>query len=90
MFLKTFCVPILPYMLESRLGMDKSLLQTMTVWLLAEDAAITLLLSGPVGHFADHSNSKRAWLLWALLVASASTLGMALATSSKSYLALKF
>lgn len=83
MFLKTFCVPILPYMLEFRLGKDGQLLQTMTVWLLAEDAAITLILSGPIGHFVDHSNSKRGWLLAGLVVASASTLGMALATSSK-------
>lgn len=83
MFLKTFCVPIIPYMLENRIGLDESVFQTVTVWLIAEDAAITLLLSGPVGHYADHSKSKRAWLMWALVIASASTVGMAVATSGK-------
>ena len=81
-FLYTLVVPILPYMLESRLGLDSSLLQTMSFWLLAETAAISVLLSIPIGYYADRIGTKRLWLLWALAIALVSTLGVALATSS--------
>lgn len=81
-FLYTLVVPILPYMLEYRLGLNSSLLQTVSFWLLAETAGISVLLSIPIGHYADRIGTKRLWLLWALWIALVSTLGVALATSS--------
>lgn len=70
-------------MLKSRLGLDDSLLQTMSFWLLAETAGISVVLSPLIGHYADKVDSKRIWLLSALVIALASTLGVALATSSQ-------
>lgn len=89
-FLYTLVVPILPYMLECRLGLDASLLQTMSFWLLAETAGISVLLSIPIGHYADRIGTKRLWLLWALGIALVSTLGVALATSSVCSLSLTY
>ena len=80
--LYTLVVPILPYMLEYRLDLDASLLQTVSFWLLAETAGISVILSIPIGHYADRIGTKRLWLLWALGIALVSTLGVALATSS--------
>lgn len=87
-FLYTLVVPILPYMLEYRLGLNASLLQTVSFWLLAETAGISVLLSIPIGHYADRIGTKRLWLLWALWIALVSTLGVALATSSVCSLSL--
>jgi MFS-type transporter involved in bile tolerance (Atg22 family) len=68
-------------MLQSRLGLDETVLQTMTFWLLAETAGITVVFSPVIGHYADKSGAKRIWLLSALVIALISTLGVAVATS---------
>lgn len=83
MFLYTFIVPILPYMSETRLGLDASHTQNMSFALLAETAIVTVVLSPVVGHYADQSSSKRAWLLYSLVVAFLGSLAVAVATSGK-------
>ena len=81
MFLYTFIVPILPYMSETRLGLDASHTQNMSFALLAETAIVTVVLSPVVGHYADQSSSKRAWLLYSLFVALFGSFAVAAATS---------
>lgn len=81
MFLYTFIVPILPYMSETRLGLDASYTQNMSFALLSETAIVTVILSPIVGHYADQSSSKRAWLLYSLFVALFGSFAVAAATS---------
>ncbi|GIJ90383.1 hypothetical protein Asppvi_009337 [Aspergillus pseudoviridinutans] len=80
-FLYSFLVPILPYVIEDRLGLKTSSTQTITFWLLAESAGISVVASPIFGHFADKSGSNRAWLLWGLAIVLTSTVFVALATS---------
>ncbi|KAJ5628892.1 hypothetical protein N7490_011120 [Penicillium lividum] len=80
-FLATFVVPILPYMLEGRVGLDPSRTQSMISWLLAANSAITVVVRIPLAHFADQSESTRGWFLWALGIALLSTIGTALGSS---------
>ncbi|KAJ5552257.1 hypothetical protein N7494_001635 [Penicillium frequentans] len=65
-FLASFIVPILPYMLEVRIGLDPSRTQRTISWLLAENAAVDVIVRIPLAHFADKSTSTRGWLLSAL------------------------
>ncbi|KAJ5523187.1 hypothetical protein N7513_012731, partial [Penicillium frequentans] len=65
-FLASFIVPILPYMLEARIGLDPSRTQRTISWLLAENAAVDVIVRIPLAHFADKSTSTRGWLLSAL------------------------
>jgi MFS family permease len=81
-FLYTFIVPILPYILESRLGLDVSLTQRLSFTLLAESAIASLICSPFIGHYADKLSSKKTLLLWSLAAALVSTVILALATSS--------
>lgn len=83
-FLANFIVPILPYMIENRVGLDPSQTQTTSSWLLAESAAVSVIIRVPLAHFADKSASKRNWLLWALVIALASTASTALGSSCMS------
>ncbi|KAB8078487.1 major facilitator superfamily domain-containing protein [Aspergillus leporis] len=81
-FLYTFIVPILPYILESRLGLDVSLTQRLSFTLLAESAIASLICSPFIGHYADKLSSKKTLLLWSLAAALVSTVILALATST--------
>ncbi|KAI9371740.1 major facilitator superfamily domain-containing protein [Aspergillus egyptiacus] len=80
-FLSSFIVPILPYMLEQRLGLDPAHTQTLSSGLLSGSAAVSVAVRIPLGHFADRSVSKRSWLLWALVIALVSTVFVALEIS---------
>ncbi|RHZ68361.1 hypothetical protein CDV55_107787 [Aspergillus turcosus] len=80
-FLYTFLVPILPYVVEDRLGLDSSLTQRISFALLSESAAVAFLLNPFIGHYADKSASKRVWLLTALVAALLASAYLALATS---------
>ncbi|KAE8148885.1 major facilitator superfamily domain-containing protein [Aspergillus avenaceus] len=80
-FLYTFIVPILPYILETRLGLDVSLTQRMSFTLLAESAIASLVCSPFIGHFSDKLSSKKMLLLASLAAALLSTIVLALATS---------
>lgn len=81
-FLSTFIVPILPYILESRLGLDVSLTQRMSFALLALSAVTSLICSPFIGHYADQMSSKKIMLLGSLATALFSTIILAMATSS--------
>ncbi|KAH2126094.1 hypothetical protein KXW66_004242 [Aspergillus fumigatus] len=80
-FLYTFLVPILPYVVEDRLGLDSSLTQRISFALLSESAAVAVVLNPFIGHYADKSASKRVWLLSALVAALLGSVYLALATS---------
>ncbi|GIC84364.1 putative MFS multidrug transporter [Aspergillus udagawae] len=80
-FLYTFLVPILPYVVEDRLGLDSSLTQRISFALLSESAAVSVVLNPFIGHYADKSASKRVWLLSALVAALLGSAYLALATS---------
>lgn len=82
-FLDSFIVPILPDMVENRIGLDHSYTQTVTSWLLGQNAIVSLVLRIPLGHFADKSSSKMSWLLWALVASLLGTVCTALAPSRK-------
>ncbi|KAE8347759.1 hypothetical protein BDV24DRAFT_121322 [Aspergillus arachidicola] len=81
-FLSTFIVPILPYILESRLGLDVSLTQRMSFALLALSAVTSLVCSPFIGHYADQMSSKKILLLGSLATALFSTIILAMATST--------
>ncbi|RHZ45547.1 putative MFS multidrug transporter [Aspergillus thermomutatus] len=80
-FLYTFLVPILPYVVEDRLGLDASLTQRISFALLSESALVAVVLNPFIGHYADKSASKRVWLLTALVAALLGSVYLALATS---------
>ena len=80
-FLYAFLVPILPYVLENRLGLDVSLTQRLSFTLLAESAIASLVCSPFIGHYADGLRSKKGLLLGSLVVALFETVVLALATS---------
>ncbi|KAE8378976.1 major facilitator superfamily domain-containing protein [Aspergillus bertholletiae] len=80
-FLSSFIAPIVPHMVENRAGLDPSYTQTVTSWLLAENAMVSVILRIPVGHFADKSASKLKWLLWALVASFLGTICISLETS---------
>ncbi|GAB1197571.1 hypothetical protein APSETT444_006869 [Aspergillus pseudonomiae] len=80
-FLYTFIVPILPYILENRLGLDVSLTQRMSFALLALSAVASLVCSPFIGHYADKMSSKKILLLGSLAAALFSTVILAMATS---------
>ncbi|OGM42567.1 MFS multidrug transporter [Aspergillus bombycis] len=81
-FLYTFIVPILPYILENRLGLDVSLTQRMSFALLALSAVASLVCSPFIGHYADKMSSKKILLLGSLAAALFSTVILAIATST--------
>ncbi|RAL01423.1 MFS transporter [Aspergillus ibericus CBS 121593] len=81
-FLYAFLVPILPYVLESRLGLDVSLTQRMSFALLSETAVAALVTSPFIGHYADRLSSKRILLVGSLLAALFGSIVLALATST--------
>lgn len=83
-FLASFIVPILPYILEGRVGLDPSQTQTMTSWLLSGNAAVSVLIRMPLAHFADQSTTKRSWFLWGLGLAFISTIATAFGSSCMS------
>ncbi|PYI07365.1 MFS multidrug transporter [Aspergillus sclerotiicarbonarius CBS 121057] len=81
-FLYAFLVPILPYVLESRLGLDVALTQRMSFALLSETAVAALVTSPFIGHYADRLSSKRLLLVGSLLAALFGSIVLALATST--------
>ncbi|PWY73464.1 MFS multidrug transporter [Aspergillus eucalypticola CBS 122712] len=81
-FLYAFLVPILPYVLESRLGLDVSLTQRVSFALLSETAVASLVTSPFIGHYADRMSSKRLLLVGSLLAALLGSIVLALATST--------
>ncbi|KAJ6050320.1 hypothetical protein N7444_007036 [Penicillium canescens] len=80
-YLYGFLVPIFPFVVETRLGIDASLTQRISLALLSESALVSVIASPVIGHYADRSSEKRAWLLSGLAGALLGSLILALATS---------
>ncbi|KAJ5769753.1 uncharacterized protein N7511_001804 [Penicillium nucicola] len=80
-YLYGFLVPILPFIVETRLGIDASLTQRISLALLSESALVSVIASPIIGHYADRSPAKRAWLLSGLVIALLGSLILALANS---------
>lgn len=83
-FLIGFVVPILPYMVEDRIGQDPSITQTVTFALLAETALVAVIASPLVGHIADRFRDKKSLLLSSLAAALISSVCLALSRSGRS------
>jgi MFS family permease len=82
-YLYGFLVPIFPFIVETRLGIDASLTQRISLALLSESALVSVIASPVIGHYADRSSEKRAWLLSGLAGALLGSLILALATSCR-------
>ncbi|KAF9887346.1 hypothetical protein FE257_010341 [Aspergillus nanangensis] len=80
-FLYAFIVPILPYIVETRLGVDASLTQRISFSLLGLSALTSLICSPMIAAYADGLSSKRGILLVSLGVAIVGSGVLALATS---------
>ncbi|KAK4691378.1 hypothetical protein P7C71_g5608, partial [Lecanoromycetidae sp. Uapishka_2] len=77
LYLYGFVVPILPYMLEHRIGLDPSNTQTMISSLLTVHA-LTCIISNPiVGHYADKLPDRKRPLLLGLCGELAGTIVVA-------------
>jgi MFS family permease len=83
MYLYGFLVPLLPYVLEHRLGLDVSLTQRISTALLSQSALVMVIASPLIGSHADRSGAKKGWLLFGLGGALVSSLILALAGSRK-------
>lgn len=81
-FLYGFIVPILPYMLEDRSGLDPSKTQSITFALLSESALVGVVASPFIGQLADRTSHKKRLLLYSLGAAMGSSLGLALSRSA--------
>jgi MFS-type transporter involved in bile tolerance (Atg22 family) len=87
MFLYSFMVPLLPYILEKRLLVDPERTQSFTSILLAETAVVSALSSPAIGSLTDNRPSKRGLMILSLCLACVSTVTMAAAKSRKCFLA---
>ncbi|KAF7590848.1 hypothetical protein BBP40_002317 [Aspergillus hancockii] len=81
MFSYSFIIPLLPYMMEERIGLDPSKTQRLTFLILAETALVSVLSSPVIGALADRSDSKKRFLLASLGLEVLSTVGLSTAKS---------
>lgn len=58
-----FMVPLLPYILERRIGLDKTVTQRFTSVFLIEGALVSIVSSPFIGDVADRVRSKKVLLL---------------------------
>ena len=77
----TFIVPILPYIVEHRLGLEPDYTQRMSLALLSQGSFVSIIAKPLISRYTDKSGSKQTRLLIALVVCLVSTTGLALATS---------
>lgn len=82
MFLHQFLVSILPFVLEHRLALHPTLLQRVSVALLAESALVSFLVTPLITRFTDHLG-VRTWFLLGLLGELGGSLIIASAHSCK-------
>ncbi|KAJ5496819.1 hypothetical protein N7463_008806 [Penicillium fimorum] len=81
MYLYGFLVPLLPYVIEHRLGLDESYTQRISTAFLSLNALIQFVVSPLIGSHADRSGAKREWLLAGLAGALVGSSVIAFATS---------
>ena len=84
-FVYTFAVPILPYIIESRLSLESSYTQRASFVFISQSALISVIFSPLVGYLADKYSTKRVWLRTASLVALVGT-GMVVSAVSPAVL----
>lgn len=84
-----FVVPILPYMLETRLHLDPSRTQSFTTTLLTLYGVISLVAAPFIAHFADKTPSRKIPLLLCLAACSSGTILVACSRAGKLTLSLK-
>jgi MFS family permease len=77
-------VPLLPTVLEQRIGLDPSLTQRYTSIFLAEGAFISVVSSPLIGSIADAVSSKKGLLLGLLALALMSVASLSLARTCTS------
>ncbi|KAL4733774.1 major facilitator superfamily domain-containing protein, partial [Aspergillus similis] len=78
-FLFGFVVPILPYMLETRLHLDPSQTQHFTTTLLTLYGAVSLVSTPLIAHFADKTPRRKIPLLVSLFACASGTVLVACA-----------
>ncbi|KAL5337599.1 major facilitator superfamily domain-containing protein [Aspergillus crustosus] len=78
-FLFGFVVPILPYMLETRLHVDPALTQSLTTTLLTTYGVVSLVAAPFVAHFADKTPNRKIPLLLSLTACASGTVLVACA-----------
>ncbi|KAL2856470.1 major facilitator superfamily domain-containing protein [Aspergillus pseudoustus] len=78
-FLFGFIVPILPYMLETRLHLDPSQTQNFTTTLLTVYGVVSLVSAPFFAHFADKTPSRKIPLLLSLAACASGTILVACA-----------
>ncbi len=78
LFLYGFIVPILPYMLQTRIGVKKRETQSITSNLLGIFAGIQILMAPVIGILADRTPRRKTLLLFGLCVALSGTILMAM------------
>lgn len=78
-FIFGFVVPILPYMLETRLHLDPSRTQHFTTTLLTIYGAVSLVSAPFIAHFADKTPSRKIPLLLSLSACASGTVLVACA-----------
>ncbi|KAJ5965139.1 Major facilitator superfamily domain general substrate transporter [Penicillium vulpinum] len=76
-FLYAFIVPILDYMLRTRLHIDRSKTQKVTSTVLGLHGAISIVAGPIIGHFADKNPNRKTPLLLSLFACIIGTLMMA-------------
>ncbi|KGO55105.1 Tetracycline resistance protein, TetA/multidrug resistance protein MdtG [Penicillium expansum] len=76
-FLYAFIVPILDYMLQTRLHIDRSKTQKVTSIVLGLHGAISVIAGPIIGHFADKTPSRKTPLLLSLITCIIGTVMMA-------------
>ncbi|KAI1763126.1 MFS transporter-like protein [Hypoxylon sp. FL1150] len=81
LFLYGLVVPVLPFMLRSRLAIPEEHIQTYVSNLLAVYAAASVVSSVPAGWVADRTNSRQAPFLSGLAALMAATIMLALGRS---------
>ena len=78
LFLYGLIVPVLPFMLEERIGLSQDKIQSYVSGLLTAYAGASVVCSIPVGIIADRTNARRTPFLCGLAALLAATLLLAL------------
>lgn len=80
----SFMVPLLPYILEDRIGVDAAETQRLISAFLVEGALVSIASGPSIGDISDRAKSKKLVLLALLVLTLVSTLCLSIATSCKS------
>lgn len=80
----SFMVPLLPFILENRIGAKETETQRLTSAFLVEGALVSIVSGPPIGDIADRVNSKKILLLILLVLTLISVVCLSVTTSCKS------